>query len=77
MTESRDLASEIYIWKNQDISQYIIKQIKAKLKESQEELTDGNLIVSHELAREYCRAIGEIQGYRFVLELMESGEKSE
>ena len=62
--------SELLLWKEQHISQYILKEINAKLAEAQRELVDGSLIVSPSLEREYCRAIGEINGYEFFLSLI-------
>ena len=66
--------SELIMWREQEISQYIIKEIKNKLDECKKELCDGALIISPVLEREYCRAYGEISGYEFVLKLIESEE---
>lgn len=69
--------SELLLWKEHDISKYIIKEIKKRKLDIEKELTDGSLIVSSALDREYCRGIGELNGLQFFLDILESGEDSE
>lgn len=76
-TDELDLKSELYHWSQQTLSQYIIKKIKDKLENQKEELTKGSLVVSKELEREYCFAIGQINSLKDVLELLETGEWNE
>lgn len=77
MSDEIDVKTDIYLWSKQDLSQHIIKKIKDRLKNLEEELVSGVLVVSKELEREYCLGIGKIDNTREILKLLETGEWNE
>jgi hypothetical protein len=69
--------SEEALWKYLGTTQRVLEDIKEEIVKAKEELTDGALVVSPALEREYCQAIGYINGLNFIVEMIENVNKDE
>lgn len=66
---------DLKYWKHTDETKYVMKEMMKELESAKSEILDfGGLIQSPELEREYCRAIGYIDGIRFVLKMIEENK---
>lgn len=57
---------DIFFWKSNDTTQYILKKLDEEIENVEKELTSGILITSSSLEREYCRATGYLDGLKFI-----------
>jgi hypothetical protein len=69
--------SDEVLWKYLETTQRILKDIKEEINKSKDEITDGALVVSPALEREYCQAIGYINGLNFIVDMIENVNNDE
>lgn len=65
------MLTDIYIWSQLDITKHVLKDLDTEIKRAEQEILDGQLVVSGALEREYCRAIGYIDGLKFIKKTIE------
>ena len=64
--------SDRVMWKYLDETKHFLKELETEILRCERELLDaGGLITSPVLEREYCRAIGYIDGLRYIKVLIE------
>jgi hypothetical protein len=68
-------AGELYIWKQQEITRHILKEIQLEIKKLKDVLTSGSLLPSPALDKEYCNVVGQIAGLEFLIKVI--GEEDE
>lgn len=66
--------TDLVYWKLSDETKEVLKQIDEEIVKSEQELVEGSLVISPALDREYCRAIGYLEGLRFIKEKLSIGE---
>lgn len=57
---------DLYVWASSPLTQKVLLGIQEEIEKAQEEILDGSLIVSPALDREFCRAMGYIDGLKFL-----------
>lgn len=66
------------VWKYSAITKQVLAEIKEELEKTKEDLSDGALIASPSLEREYCWSSGYAKGLQYIVTLIENiGEESD
>lgn len=68
---------DLETWKRQAGTQDILKKIQKEIQASKDEITNGRLTISPALEREYCRAIGYLNGLQYIEELLKEESEDE
>lgn len=64
------------MWKYSEETQEVLSDLKEEIEKSKNELVDfGGIMTSPMLEREYCRAVGYIDGLKFIEKLIEKLEE--
>jgi hypothetical protein len=60
--------SDMTLWKLHDGTREFLREVKEEIEQTENEITDGGLVISPALEREYCTAIGYLKGLKFLVE---------
>ncbi len=70
--------NDFYIWKQSEESQEVLKELATETERATKEILDfGGLMTSPYLEREYCRALGYLDGLRFLKRFIEEKSKND
>lgn len=74
MLEVKIDQSELSMWLSLETTQKIFSVLKKHIELEKENITDGTLITSTELAREYCYSVGRIKGLEELVNIKDNIE---
>lgn len=60
--------TDMTLWKLHDGTREFLREVKEEIEQTEKEITDGGLVISPVLEREYCRAVGYLEGLKFLVE---------
>jgi hypothetical protein len=66
---------DLTLWKSTEETQYTLKLMKEEVETATREILEfGGLMTSPHLEREYCRALGYLDGLKYVLSIIEDNK---
>jgi hypothetical protein len=67
---------DLGIWRHTEETQYVLKEVQAEVQTATREILEfGGLMTSPHLEREYCRALGYLDGLKYILTIIEESKK--
>jgi hypothetical protein len=69
---------DFYIWTQTKETQEVVKELVNEIEKAKNEILDfGGLMTSPHLEREYCRALGYLDGLKFLKRYLEERAKND
>jgi hypothetical protein len=69
------MVKDLGMWKYTDETQYVLKEVDKEIETAKNEILDfGGIMASPYLEREYCRALGYLDGLRYLKKTIEESK---
>lgn len=69
---------ELMLWKYTEETQSVLKELNKEIEKSKNEILEfGGLLTSPFLEREYCRALGYLDGLKYLTSIIEDSKENE
>jgi hypothetical protein len=60
------MITDVYFWAENEITQKVLRDLRDEADRIRERITSGILTTNPDLEREYCRAVGYLDGLKFI-----------